>query len=434
MSAWLVRAIGAALLACAFPSTTSAQNSTGRISGRVTDRETGAPVDAAQIIVDGTTIAATSSANGSVTIARIGARTYHLRAVRLGYQSALLTVKVVAGATATADFILIRTPYQLESVVTTATGRQLTRALGHAITRLDVRDLVKEQPITNLQDVLNGRVAGVTMMASNGTVGGGARVRIRGMNSLSLSNDPLIIVDGIRIEESSPALGGTLYIGGGRPNFMNNLNPEEIESIEIAKGPAAATLYGTQAANGVIVITTKRGRSGPPKWHTYAEGGLARDPADYPSIYYSAGRMPNGASRNCLQWMIDLKFCSLEQTYIRNLLEDPETTPIGTGKRQQYGAQVSGGNESVRYFISGDWENELGLLRMPNAERDSLLRERSVDHLPRRQEIPNQLTKTNLRSNLGITLSHMAELNLSSGYGHAYNLLPQTGDNLTSVI
>jgi TonB-dependent SusC/RagA subfamily outer membrane receptor len=434
LSAWFGRAIGAALFACAISSITSAQNNIGRITARVTDRELKTPIDAAQIVVDGTTIAAMTNASGTVTISRITAGSYQLRVVRLGYESALLTVRVTAGATTNAEFALARSPYQLESVVTTATGRQLTRELGHALTKLDVRDLVKEQPITNLQDLLNGRVAGVTMMASNGTIGGGARVRIRGMNSLALSNDPLIIVDGIRIEESSPALGGTLYIGGGRPNFMNNLNPEEIENIEIAKGPAASTLYGTQGANGVIVITTKRGRAGPPKWLMYAEGGLARDPADYPNIYYSAGRSPSGAARNCLQWMSDLGACTIDQTYSRNLLEDPETTPIGTGSRQQYGAQLSGGSEATRYFVSGDWESELGLLRMPNSERDSLLLERGVDGLPRRQEIPNQLTKTNIRTNLGLTLSHMAELNVSSGFGHAYNLLPQTGDNLQSVI
>jgi TonB-linked SusC/RagA family outer membrane protein len=430
----LARAIGAAVLSCTFVSALLAQSNAGRIAGRVTDRESGQPIDAAQIVVDGTTIGAISNASGNVTIPRIAPGTYQLRVVRLGYQSALLTVKVSAGATTTADFALVRTAYQLDNVVTTATGRHLTRGLGHAISTIDASELVADRPITNFQDLLNGRSAGVSMMASNGAVGGGARVRIRGLNSMSLSNDPLIIVDGIRVEESSPALGGTLYIGGGRPNFMNNLNPEEIENIEIAKGPAASSLYGTQAANGVIVVTTKRGRAGPPKWHMYAEGGLAKDPADYPDIYYTAGRAPNGSPRSCLQWQAALRFCTIEQTYSRNLLEEPEMSPIGTGERQQYGAQVSGGSESLRYFLSGDWENELGLLRMPDSERDSLLVERGVEHLPRRQEIPNQLTKSNLRSNIGLTLSHMAELNISSGYGHAYNLLPQTGDNWQSVL
>lgn len=434
MTSWRSRAIRAFALACTFPSISLAQAGTGRITGRITDKDSGRPIESAQLVIDGTRVGATSNGAGVVAVTGISPGTYQLRVIRLGYQSMTMSVTVGPADSVSTDFSLARAPYQLESVVTTATGQQLSRGLGHSIARIDVGDLTQEQPITSFQDLLNGRAAGVTMMASNGSIGGGARVRIRGMSSLTLSNDPLLIIDGIRTEQSSPALGGTLYIGGGRPNFMNNLNPEEIENIEIAKGPAASSLYGTQAANGVIVVTTRRGRAGPPKWHMYAEGGLSRDPADYPGIYYSAGHAPNGTARNCLQWLAAQHLCTIDQTYARNLLEDPETSPIGTGERQQYGAQVSGGTESVRYFVSGDWENELGLLRMPDSERDSLLVERGVTRIPRRQQIPNQLTKTSLRSNLGLTLSHMAELSVSTNFGHSYNLLPLTGDNIESVI
>ncbi|MEW5918047.1 MAG: TonB-dependent receptor, partial [Gemmatimonadota bacterium] len=435
MTSWRLRAMSSVAFACASAtSIAAAQTHNGRITTRITDRESGRAVEGAQVLVVGSTIGAMSSANGIATIARITPGTYQLRIVRLGYESAVVTTSVRAGDTTHMDVVLARAAYQLESVVSTATGRSLTRELGHSIAQLDVSDIVQRQPITSFQDLLNGRAAGVAMLASNGTVGGGARVRIRGLNSLALVNDPLLIVDGVRVEQSSPTLGGTVYIGGGRPNFMNNLNPDEIENIEIAKGPAAATLYGTQAANGVILVTTKRGRAGSPAWHTYAERGRSSDPASYPSIYYSAGWLRNGSRTNCLQWMAKFNACSVEQTYKRNLLEDPETSPIGTGERQQYGAQVLGGSDGVRYFLGADWEDELGVLRMPNAERDSLYVERGVDDLPRRQEIPNQLRKTSLRSNLGLTLSHMAELNVSAGFGHGYNLLPQTGDNIQSVL
>ncbi|MBK8060832.1 MAG: TonB-dependent receptor plug domain-containing protein [Gemmatimonadetes bacterium] len=99
---------------------------------------------------------------------------------------------------------------------------------------------MSKAPITQMQDVLNGRTAGVTMIASNGTVGGGARVRVRGLSSASLSNDPLLIIDGVRMEQGSPDISGKLgdtYVGGGSPNFLNNLNPDDIESMEIVKGP-----------------------------------------------------------------------------------------------------------------------------------------------------------------------------------------------------
>jgi outer membrane receptor protein involved in Fe transport len=140
----------------------------------------------------------------------------------------------------TLDFVLAKAAFQLEAVVTTATGQQHTRELGNSIAKIETAKLVQEQPITAMQDVLNGRTAGVTLIQSNGTVGGGSRVRVRGISSASLSNDPLVIVDGVRVENGSPNINPTTVgqtgVGGGRPSFLNNLHPEEIESIEIVKG------------------------------------------------------------------------------------------------------------------------------------------------------------------------------------------------------
>lgn len=429
------RALAVILWMAAASSSVLAQAGGGtRITGRVTDAEGGAPLEGAQVRVDGTNIGALTGADGRYVIARIQPGQFQLRVIRIGFQSAFKPVTIAAGQAQTVDFTMIKAPYQLEGVVTTATGQTLTRELGHSIAKIDAAKLTQEQPITAMQDVLNGRTAGVSMLASSGVVGGGARVRIRGLSSASLSNDPLILVDGVRMEQSSPALAGSLYIGGGRPNFLNNLNPDEIESIEVVKGPSAATLYGTQAANGVIVVTTKRGKVGPPKWMLYGEGGTSYDPADYPGVYYTAGTAPGGAARGCLQWQQAVGRCTITQAYTRNLLEDAETTPIDRGQRQQYGAQVSGGTEASRYFISADWENDLGVLRMPDAELDSLYKERGVTRIPRNQRIPNQLTKANLRANLGVQLSPQADLNIASGFMNSWNLLPQTGDNLQGVI
>jgi TonB-linked SusC/RagA family outer membrane protein len=406
----------------------------GRITGRVTDKAGGAPLQGAQVRIEGTNFGAMTGADGRYTIARVAPGAYQLRVIRIGYQTALASATVKAGDAATADFVLIKAPFQLEAMVTTATGQQLTRELGNAIAKVDVSKIVAEQPITAMQDVLNGRVAGVSMLASSGTVGGGARVRIRGISSASLSNEPLILVDGVRMESGSPALGGTLGIGGGRPSFLNNLNPEEIESIEVVKGPSAATLYGTQAANGVIVVTTKKGRAGPSKWTVFSESGRSYDPASYPGVYYSDGKAPNGSARPCLQWQAAQGACTVTQTYTKNFLEDPAFTPIGVGQRRQVGAQVTGGTDAARYFISADWEKENGLLRMPGNEIDSLYKERGVTSIPENQRIPNQLDKRNLRVNLGVQLAPNADLSINSGFMNAWNLLPQTGDNIQGVI
>jgi TonB-linked SusC/RagA family outer membrane protein len=409
----------------------------GRVTGKITDKETGGPVDNAQVRIDGTNTGSLSNEQGSYTIGRVAPGSYQLRVIRLGYISTVLPVTVRAGQPTTVDFVLAKAPYQLEGVVTTATGQQNTRELGNAIAKIETATLVKEQPITSMQDVLNGRTAGVTMIASNGTVGGGARVRIRGLSSASLSNDPLVIVDGVRVEQGSPDISGRLgdtFVGGGRPNFLNNLNPEEIESMEIVKGPSAATLYGTQSANGVIVITTKKGRQGAPRWDFFGAQGVSENPYDYQGQYYNKGVDKSGKTVDCISWKEVQGLCTVQQRYTRNLLMDDATTPFGRGTRQNYGGQLSGGNEGLRYFLSGTWENEIGVLKMPDAEVDSLLAIRGTPTIPRWQREPNQLTKTGLRGNFGVPLGALGDLTISSGFITSANLLPQTGDNTEGVI
>ncbi|MEO6447092.1 MAG: SusC/RagA family TonB-linked outer membrane protein [Gemmatimonadaceae bacterium] len=415
----------------------AAQQGPSRIIGRITDSEGGAPVEGAQVRIDGTTAGAVTLADGRYVIARVQPGQYQLRVIRLGYLSSTQQVTLRPGESVTADFTLSRTAYQIEGVVTTATGQQLTRELGNAIAKVDVAGLTPTQPITSMQDVLNGRTAGVTLISSNGTVGGGSRVRIRGLSSASLSNDPLVIVDGIRMEQGSPNISGSFgdtYVGGGRPNFLNNLNPEEIESMEIIKGPSAATLYGTQSANGVIVITTKKGRQGAAKWNVFAAGGFSQNPFTYSGQYYNKGVDKAGKTVDCISWKEVQGLCTVQQRYQRNLLADKETTPFGTGLRQNYGAQVSGGNEFLRYFISGTWEDETGVLKMPDSELDSLLRERGTSSIPRNQRTPNRQTKSGLRGNFGVPLGTNGDLTISSGFVSSFTLLPQTGDNLNGVI
>src|SRR5690606_35564807 len=120
-------------------------------------------------------------------------------------------------------------------------------------------EMVKTRAIANVADLLTSRAAGVMVIPGTQT-GAGVRVRIRGQSSISLSNNPIYVIDGIRVESSTGS--SSVRVGGTTPSRVGDLNPEEIESIEIVRGPSASTLYGTDAANGVIVITTKRGIAG----------------------------------------------------------------------------------------------------------------------------------------------------------------------------
>src|SRR6185436_7455618 len=146
-------------------------------------------------------------------------------------------------------------------------------------------------------DMLSVNVPGVRIMRASGGIGTGGTTRIRGSGSLSLSNEPLIYIDGVR-SNNQAAVRSYGFNGQESPSRVNDLNPEEIESIEVLKGPSAATIYGTEAWNGVIQIITKRGRSGRPTVETHADAGAAwiSDPEGrYPPNYY---RKRGGDYRN----------------------------------------------------------------------------------------------------------------------------------------
>ena len=297
---------------------------------------------------------------------------------------------------------------------------------------MDAAKLVGTAPVSNLSDMLGGgRVAGVTVLSNDGVPGAGSRVRVRGLTSASLSNDPLLYIDGVRVNERGVPL--SIYVGGGSPSFLNDLNPEEIESIEIVKGPSAATLYGTQAANGVIRVTTKRGKAGPPKWQVFAEGGSVEDQSKYPAMWYSKATTGGGT---CLPWQQANGLCQIASLSHLNVFDDPKWTPLRTGNRMQFGAQVSGGTDAARYFVSADWENVLGTIKMPDGEVEFLKSDGqrgATAVIPENQLNPSELTKASIRANIAANLGNNADISISTGYISSNNLIPQTGDNLEGV-
>lgn len=399
------------------------------ISGRVTDAGTTQPIAGARVQVTGTTASAVTNPQGAYTLRTTTCCNLELRIVAVGYASTTRSLAVAGGQPYTVDWTLRQVPFALEEIVTTAVGEQLTRELGNAVSRVDVANLTKTAPVASLTDVLGGgRVAGVTVLANEGTPGAGSRVRIRGLSSVSLSNDPLLYVDGVRVSERGVPL--SVYVGGGSPSFLNDLNPEEIESIEIVKGPSASTLYGTQAANGVIRVTTKKGKAGPARWQVYGEYGLVKDVTNYPDLYFSKAV---GNPGTCLPWQQAQGSCQIEQLYTRDPFEEEEFTPRRDGYRYQIGTQVSGGTEAARYFLSAEYEDQMGQIKMPEYSRNQLIQSRGVDDIPEYQKNPSTLSKINLRANVGANLGSKADANVSIGYVYTDNLIPQTGDNLEGI-
>ncbi|MGH7357651.1 MAG: TonB-dependent receptor plug domain-containing protein, partial [Candidatus Rokuibacteriota bacterium] len=395
----------------------------GTLTGRVTDRTSGQPVVAAQVSALGTGLARLTGEDGRYTIPNVPAGTVQVQARRIGYESQTQSVTVADGATATLDFALAPAASRLEDVVVTVTGEQRRLEVGNVIGTINADSVVREAPITSLSDLINARVPGVQVLQTSGASGVSPRIRIRGLSSLSVGlffgvlapeDVPLLVVDGVRADNSQGGVGAAFGLASGR---FNDLNPEEIESIEIVKGPSAATLYGTDAANGVIVVKTKRGQPGRARWNVYAENGILDVPAEFPDNYFSWGtNLTTGVVQQCRLAQKAAGACRIDSLATFSPLNNSETRPFARGSRQQYGAQVSGGVAQFTYFLSGEYQQETGILKMPAAEVQRVTALRGGEPVPEEQIRPNALERINVRGNVNATLGPTADVGLSVGY------------------
>ena len=414
----------AVVLAASAAGTAQAQQTT--ITGRVTDAGSGQPVAAAQVSIVGSNLGTQTNAEGVYTIRGATAGAVTVRALRVGYVEARQQVTVTAGQAATANFTMTPTPITLTPVVTTATGEQRRVEVGNAIANVDAANIVENTAVSNMGDLLTARAPGVTVFGGTQT-GAGTRVRIRGTSSISLSNNPIYIIDGVRVEGTTGS--SSLSVGGTTASRIGDINPEEIESIEIVRGPSAATLYGTDAANGVIVITTKKGIAGQTQWSYYTEQTAIRDENHYPTAYTgwrtqrtgtpaqitaNTTTSRNAISAQCFLTQVAAGTCTQDSVTAYNITEDPRATPFGTGYRQQHGLQVRGGNETLRFFLHGEWEDEDGVSKVPDFDRDYL--SRNSLGLRGDQVDPNGLNKITARGNFQLNLPGNLEVGVNSGY------------------
>ncbi|MEP6690852.1 MAG: SusC/RagA family TonB-linked outer membrane protein [Gemmatimonadaceae bacterium] len=401
------------------------------ITGRVTERASSQPIADVRAVVVGRSIVAITNADGRYTLRGVPAGAVEVRVLRIGYAEQKSAVTVVAGQQSTLDFAMAAAPVQLSEVVTTAGGAEQRRLeVANDIAQIDASKIVQTEPIANMSDLLVARAPGVQVLPGNMT-GTGARIRIRGTSSLSLGNDPIYVIDGVRMESSTGS--SSISIGGSFPSRVNDINPNDIENIEIVKGPSAATLYGTDAANGVIVITTKHGRPGATKWNVFTEVGLIQDRTSYFSDYTHFGHTASGAvTSRCFNASVSAGTCTPDSLKVLNLFGTKDLSPIGNGNRQQYGVSVGGGTDAVRYFLSATNENEVGVLKVPDVEVARM----NAASLPLldEQRNPNALNRTSLRANINITLTPNTDVSVSTAYITGKQRLPQTDNNTTGIL
>lgn len=408
----LAFAIAVSLLWYALP---AAAQDAGTITGRVVDAASRAPIPLAQIQLVGTTRGTITGDDGTFRIAGVRPGQYQVRALRIGFQASARQADVTSGGTSELEFALAPAAISLEQVVTTATGEQeRKREIGSAVATLQptIDQITSAQSVSQL---ITGKVSGVDVGQASGTVGGSSRIRIRGANSISLGNEPLIIVDGIKFNNSvgvdNVSGSNTIGVGGQVPSRFNDINPEDIQSMEILKGPAAAAQYGTAAANGVIQITTKRGRTGSPRWSAYLEGGTIRDVTTYPANFAQTGTRPSGSQTGfCDLDSQTLGLCTPNAGGLTSFNPLEQFSPFINGHRGAYGASVTGGTDQVTYYLSGNYDKQQGVFAINTEQRASG------------------------RANLSVQLRDNWNVQLGTSYLADHLRLPQNDNNILGIL
>ncbi len=311
----------------------------------------GQPLPDARVSVQGSTLGAITDASGRFRIAGVPGSLANLDVRRIGYRMDTRQVRV---GDSNLRIPLSEQSVALDAVVVTGTaGTQSKRELGNAVTTINASQAKEIAPINSVQNLLNGRAPGVIVQSATGNVGAGARIRIRGASSMSLSNEPLIYVDGVRVNNAPSSGFSNQSFGSASISRLNDINPDDIEAIEIIKGPAAATLYGTEASNGVIQIITKKGTTGAPRWTLAGRFGsnYLRDPEGRWPVNYAAVPRPGGAPADRDTVSIDIID-----------LENARGTPVFTsGGLREIDMSASGGSSIFTYFAGVGLEDSEGI-------------------------------------------------------------------------
>ena len=309
------------------------------ITGTVRDAADERPIPGAQVFVEGTTVGTLTDDNGHYAIRNAPVGSIVLRVRMLGFAASQKSVTTTDGQSVTVDFALSQQVRSLDEVVVTGTvGQTRRKEVGNSIASVSAATL-KTEPIQSAQDVLQGQVPGAIILQNEGVAGAGGTIRIRGMNSVTQGNRPLIYVDGVRMY--SDAYPTTAQGQSASP--LNDIDPNDIERVEVIKGAAATTLYGTEASNGVVQIFTKKGvAGGKPHWEAKVTEGVNAEPEigpkESPAFIARYGDRAKGLFMD--QW-------------------------LRKGLDQDYSMSVNsstGGGSPVTYFLSGGYTDDQGVL------------------------------------------------------------------------
>lgn len=343
------------------------------ISGKVIDAKTNAPVSGATVSVkDNTNISTATAENGSFTInapakSRLVISYVGYKLIEIAASAVLAPVKLSPGEAT------------LNEVVVVGYGARLKRDITGSVVKIGAKD-VNNTPATSFESAIQGRASGVFVQQQNGKLGQGINIRIRGASSVSAGNEPLYVVDGI------PVISANLSNNGAPTNALADINMNDIASIDILKDASATAIYGSQGSNGVVLITTKKGRTGTSRVEVNYYTGIQKptgkreflNSQQYLDFFRQAGM---GAAKQdfaagyyeTLQEAIDSSNSFIDRRFTRYSAanEDWKTAKIYTNWQDQafqnapmsqYDLNFSGGSEKTKYYASGQYLDQKGIL------------------------------------------------------------------------
>ena len=371
-------ALAALPVALGVTGATSLAAQTGDVTGMVTDATTGLPLDAATVSLAGTETSGLTNAGGRYQLGSVPAGSYTLGVVIIGYRTRAKEVTVSPGDTRVVDFQLDVSNLNLDQFVRGGlAGSAERRRVGVSLPVLDAGRVAEIHPADGFSQLLEGRIPGVRSVGTSGGIGAGRKLVIRGIDSFGYTGQrPVVYIDGVRVDTEKAEWGlfanitCCLFSGGAGEDRLSDLNPEEIDRVEVLKGPAAAALYGVEASAGVIEVFTKRGRRNTPATFTLNTGlGLHRLRPNLPTTLRPNITGPGGFAA----W-------------------DPNRTLIETGRINSYDLTAQGGGEDVTYFVSGGLTREEGSVK------------------------PNDRNRASFRANLDLRAAENVTLSVTSAY------------------
>ena len=327
---------------------------TGTITGRVTDARSGVPITTAQVTITGTSLGAAVDAEGRFRIVNVPPGPHEVRARSIGYQPATAAFSVAADGSASVNLSMNESATALDAVlITGAVGDTRRRAIGNAVSTVSVSDVIGKSSVSNITEVLQSKVPGLTLLPGSGEAGTSTNYRLRGAGSLYGSNNPTIYVDGVRVNSRGQ---GNYTVFGQTSSSLDAINPNDIESIEVIKGPAAATLYGAEAAAGVIQIITKKGQSGRIRWDARYEAGHSWWPESMRPINYSLSTAARIAD--------PVNYPGYVGTQVGDIVSHrvmSESDALRDGGIRRSSLSASGGGDRYSFFVSGSRDDEQGV-------------------------------------------------------------------------